>query len=104
MKRDWVIVMVAVLGLAACASPESRVRTALLEAGLSKPMANCMAGRMVDRLSLGQLWKLRGLKRMSDKNMRDMTIGEFMERSKALQDPEILGVITSSGLVCAVSA
>ncbi len=86
---------------AACATPETRIRTALTNAGLSKPVAGCMAGRMVDRLSLRQLNKLRGLKQVAEKNVRQITIDEFVKRTKALQDPEILGVVTTSGIVCA---
>ena len=92
------------LSLAGCATPETRVRTALLDAGLSKPVASCMAGRMVDKLSLWQLNKLRGLKNLRDKNVRKLSLAEFMKRSKALQDPEIVSVITSSGVICAISS
>ena len=99
------LVLVAIcLSLAGCATPESRVRTALLDAGLSKPVATCMAGRMVDRLSLWQLNKLSGLKKLGGKNTRDLSLSEFMKRSKALQDPEIVSVITSSGVICAISS
>jgi ABC-type molybdenum transport system ATPase subunit/photorepair protein PhrA len=102
MRRT--IGLVAVLALSACATPETRVRTALIDAGLSKPIATCMADRMVDRLSLIQLNKLRGLKKLRDKNMQELSVGEFLKRTRSLQDPEILGVVTSSGLICAVKA
>jgi hypothetical protein len=88
---------------AGCAGPEGQIRSALLEAGLSKPMANCMAGRMVDRLSFGQLWKLRELKALRDKDAKSMTIQDFVKNSKSLQDPEIVSVVSSSALVCAFS-
>lgn len=99
--RKWPAV-VMVLALAGCASPEARIRTALVDAGLSKPVAACMAGRMVDRLSLIQLNKLRGLGKLQDKKARQLSIEEFVKRTKALQDPEILGVVTSSAVICAV--
>ena len=99
--RKWPAV-VMVLALAGCASPETRIRTALVDAGLSKPVAACMAGRMVDRLSLIQLNKLRGLGKLQDKKARQLNIEEFVKRTKALQDPEILGVVTSSAMICAV--
>ncbi len=102
MKR--VLGLVAVLTLSACATPETRVRTALIDAGLSKPIATCMADRMVDRLSLIQLNKLNGLKKLRDKDMRKLNIDEFLKRTRSLQDPEILSVVTSSGLICAVKA
>lgn len=90
--------------LSACATPETRVRTALLDAGLSKPIAACMADRMVDRLSLIQLNRLSGLKKLRGQDMRKVTVDEFLKRTRSLQDPEILGVVTSSGLICAVKA
>ncbi len=103
MKR---IALVGILSLAlsACATPETRVRTALTDAGLSQPIAACMADRMVDRLSLIQLNKLNGLKKLRRQDMRKVTVEEFLRRTRALQDPEILGVATSSGLICAVKA
>jgi hypothetical protein len=63
-----------------------------------------MADRMVDRLSLIQLNKLNGLKKLRRQDMRQVTVEEFLRRTRALQDPEILGVATSSGLICAVKA
>lgn len=101
MKRLVLPVLMAPL-LAGCATPETRIRNALAEAGLSKPIAGCMADRMVDRLSLGQLNKLRGLGKFQDKKAKKLSIEEFVKRTKALQDPEILGVVTSSGVICAV--
>ena len=101
MKRLALPVLLGVT-LAGCATPETRIRNALVEAGLSKPIAGCMAGRMVDRLSLGQLNKLRGLGKLQDKKVQKLSIEEFVKRTKALQDPEILGVVTSSGVICAV--
>jgi hypothetical protein len=103
MKRIALVGMIS-LALSACATPETRVRTALLDAGLSQPIAACMADRMVDRLSLIQLNKLNGLKKLRGQNMRKVTLYDFLRRTRALQDPEILGVTTSSGLICAVKA
>ena len=91
-----------VLVLSACATPETRVRTALTDAGLSQPIAACMADRMVDRLSLIQLNKLSGLKKLRKAEMSKLSVDEFLRRTRSLQDPEILSVVTSSGLICAV--
>ncbi len=102
MRR--IIALVAVSALAACATPETRVRTALIDAGLSKPIASCMADRMVDRLSLIQLNRLSGLKKLRGQDIRKITVEEFLKRTRSLQDPEILGVVSSSGLICAVRA
>lgn len=103
MKRI-ALVGLTVLALSACATPETRIRTALMDAGLSQPIASCMADRMVNRLSLVQLNKLNGLKKLRGQDMRKVTVEEFLRRTRSLQDPEILGVATSSGLICAVKA
>jgi hypothetical protein len=101
MKMRWPALLM-MFALAGCATPETRIRTALVDAGLSRPVASCMAGRMVDRLSLMQLNKLRGLGKLQDKKLRQLSIEEFVKRTKALQDPEILGVVTSSAMICSV--
>lgn len=103
MKRI-ALVSLAALALSACATPETRIRTALMYAGLSQTMSACMADRMVDRLSLVQLNKLNGLKKLRGQVMRNVTVEEFLRRTRSLQDPEILGVATSSGLICAVKS
>lgn len=100
--KEIALVSLAALALSACATPETRIRTALMDAGLSQPMSACMADRMVDRLSLVQLNKLNGLKKLRGQDMRKVTVEEFLRRTRSLQDPEILGVATSSGVICAV--
>lgn len=89
--------------LAGCASPETQLRTALQDAGLSKPVSSCMAKRMVDRLSIWQLNKLRSLKKLQGKAASEISFDEFLKRTKGLRDPEILGVATTSGLICVVT-
>ncbi len=85
--------------LAACATPETRVRSALTGAGVKPPIAACMADRMVDRLSLMQLRRLGRLGKVKDA-ARDETLDQFLKRTKALQDPEILAVVSTSGAIC----
>jgi hypothetical protein len=59
-----------------------------------------MAERMVDRLSLGQLLKLRSLGTFGDKGVDGLSAREFMRKVRALGDPEIVSVATSSLAVC----
>ncbi len=99
-----ILATLPLIALSACASPESRVRTALLDAGLSRPVATCMAQRMVDRLSLGQLQKLSRLSGISKTQIGQLSVGELLRRTKALGDPEILTVVTTAGLGCAIAS
>lgn len=103
MKLAAVPLLLLPLALAACATPEARLRTGLNEAGLSKAMSACMAERMVDRLSLLQLRRLSALGSLKDKRITDLTLQQFLRKVRALKDAEILTVSTSSAAVCAFS-
>lgn len=102
MKFAVLPVLAAALALAGCATPETRLRTGLQNAGLSKAMSACMAERMADRLSLLQLRRLAALGSLKDRQVADLTLDQFFRKVRALKDPEILTVSTSSAAVCAL--
>ena len=89
----------ALLLLTACATPETRLRNGLVEAGLSEPLAACMADRMVDRLSLMQLRRLADLKNAG----RAAGLDEFLHRVRSLRDTEVWTVTSTSAALCAVA-
>ena len=93
-----------ILALSACATPESRVRAGLVSAGISPPVAACMSTRMVDRLSLLQLRRLQSISTLKGERIGDVSIAQFLHRARAIGDPEILGVVTSAGLRCALTS
>lgn len=92
-----------ILTLAACATPETRLRNGLTNAGLSPQLAACMADRMVDRLSYLQLKRIGSLGSLRDEKLNEIGLKKFLFKVRALQDPEILGVATSSAAICALS-
>jgi hypothetical protein len=94
--------LAAALILPGCATPETRLRTGLIEAGLSKKQSACMAERMVDKLSLGQLLKIRSLGNLRDERVGEVGTKRFLRNVRALQDPEILSVTTRAALGCAL--
>ena len=96
-----ILPLLAALALAGCATPETRLRNGLHDAGLSSPMSACMAERMVDRLSLLQLRRLSALGSLKDKRIADLSLDQFLHKVRALKDAEILAVTTSSAAVCA---
>ncbi len=102
--QKWALTMAAAaaLSLTACATPEQRVRSGLIDAGLSLPMATCMAERMIDRLSLLQLRRIGRLGDLRDANMRELSADQFLHRARAIGDPEILAVMTTSAGICAI--
>lgn len=103
MWRMFGAVVAVTAMVSGCASPETRLRTGLIHAGLGQKQAACMADRMVDRLSVLQLKRLGSLASLRDKNANDLTVDQFLYHVRALKDPEILTVSISSAAVCSVS-
>lgn len=85
--------------LSGCAVPEARLRAGLVNAGLPRPLSACMAERMVDRLNLAQLRRMGDLPAAGDAASLD----QFLRRVRALGDPEIWTVTSSSAAICAVA-
>ena len=101
MRRVF-LPLIGSLALAGCvqAIAESRVRSALSEAGLNDRVSDCMAGRMVDRLTIEQLKKLERLKTRADE--RDpVTVSDYLSRVARVGDAEVVGVTSSSAALCA---
>lgn len=99
------ILLAAVAALAGCAQPfEGRVASRLTEAGLSRPMAECMAKRWVKRLNVLQLRKISSLSDDLGRERKQgrLTVGRFIERVRAVDDPEIVEVVSSSSFACAL--
>ncbi|MES1985166.1 MAG: hypothetical protein V4461_09440 [Pseudomonadota bacterium] len=104
MKIVPVSVLMASILLASCATPQTRVETGLMDAGLSPRMAACMADRMVDRLSLVQLKRLQSLARVGRTDFERVTVDGFLYKIRALEDPEIFAVTSKAALVCALDS
>lgn len=102
MKRIFAILL-PVLALTACATPEARLRTGLMDAGLGRNQSACMAERMVDKLSLIQLRRIASLKNFAKDDIRGMSVDRFLHNIRSLKDPEILAITTRAALGCAIS-
>jgi hypothetical protein len=74
---------------------EQRVHAALLRAGLSEHNADCMAKRMVDRLTISQLRELEALQ--GEKR----SIADYVALVERMNDTKVLGVTASSAALCA---
>lgn len=97
--------LAAAVALSACAvTPEARVRTGLMNAGLSPRMSDCMAPRMVDRLSIAQLRRLSAVAHVKESDLHRLSLDELLYKIRALQDPEIFTVTSKAALVCALDS
>jgi hypothetical protein len=90
------------LAVSACATPETRLRTGLSDAGLSTSNSACMAKFMVARLSLGQLIRISSLGNLKEKSVGEMSVNEFLHSVRALQDVQILSIASKSALACSL--
>ena len=102
MKHRILLAALPILALASCATPETRLRTGLRDAGLSPKMSECMADRMVNELSLWQLRKISSLGDLKDSKFRELSVAEFIYKVRALKDPEILAETSKAAGACAL--
>ena len=97
MRRT--VLMAALLAAAAsgCVSKLAygRVKSALVESGLSDANASCMAERMTDKLTILQLRKLQALR--GEKR----SLSDYVAAVRKVNDPEVLAVTATSAAVCA---
>lgn len=90
--------MLALGALAACSPSKlayGQVKSAMMDAGLSEANSACMAERMTDRLTLGQLQKLKQLKGEKRGLM------DYVAAVRRVGDTEAIEVTASSAALCA---
>jgi hypothetical protein len=95
---DRRLILLALLALAACNPSKlayGQVRSALLDAGLSERNSACMAERMTDRLSIGQLQRLKQLKGTK------RSLFDYAAAVRRVGDSEAIEVTASSAALCA---
>ena len=80
-----------------------QVEGALVQSGLGEKRAACMAERMVDRLTIVQLWKLRqGMAAQPGEPEEGYGLGELVKRLDRVDDGEAVAVLTTSAGLCAI--
>lgn len=96
-SRSALVVIAAALSLSGCVEriAEGRVRSALIESGLSDETSACMARRMVDRLTISQLRKLQALRGPK------RSLADYVLAVRRVGDREVLEVTASSAALCA---
>jgi hypothetical protein len=97
--------LLAALALAGCnATYENRIESSLADAGLSPPVAACIAERMVDQLSKSEIRAIGRLGGEAKDRPRGMSLTEFLARHRGELDTRTYGVLTRAGVVCAITA
>lgn len=100
-RKGWMkrlLILAPLLALASCATPETRVRNALENAGLSPRMSECMAKKMVAKLSIGQLRRLGEVAKAG----KARSVQDFLDAIGAIDDPQTVSVTTRAALSCSL--
>lgn len=95
--------VVALFGVAACASPSTRIATELTRYGLDERQAQCFGDRLEARLSIAQLQQLARAARAystGDPNPRQLGAGDLARVSAQINDPRIPVEVASAGAAC----
>ncbi len=104
----WIVLLAALAGGAVytgLANPlvEMQVKGALVQSGIGEKRAQCMAERMVDRLTIPQLWNLRqGMAPLEGEPAGGYGLGELIKRLDRVNDGEAVAVLTTSAGLCAL--
>ena len=83
---------------------KERVKTVLIENGAPPPLADCMAERMADRLSINQLRKLQKLRPDDGETAVPISGTQLLERVRRVDDKEAVEVTVQSAAVCAIGS
>ena len=81
---------------------EQRVEQALLDNGVPARMSECMAPRLVDRLSINQLLKLERLAAQDGESTIPLSTGAAMARIRRVDDPDAVEQLVRVGGGCGV--
>jgi hypothetical protein len=104
----WIVVLAVLAGgalFSGLANPlvAWQVKGSLIEAGVGEGRAQCIADRMVERLTLPQLWKLRqGMAPQPGEPENAEGVGELVKRLDRVGDGEAVAVLTTSAGLCAI--
>jgi hypothetical protein len=100
MRIVGIVISAAALGACATLSPLSRIEARLIEFGFSRPMAECFADGLGDKLDRRQL---DGVADLLDGFENDRKPEQAIERlGRGAGNPEIAGAIASTAFSCAI--
>ncbi|UAB79438.1 hypothetical protein INR77_07180 [Erythrobacter sp. SCSIO 43205] len=81
---------------------EERVEGALLANGMPLPMAECMAPRLTERLSVEQLQKLEKLGPQGGETVIPGSRSEAIERLRRVEDSEAVSALIGTATSCGI--
>jgi hypothetical protein len=90
------------LALTACATPAQRITRNLADLGVPERQAQCMGGRLGERLSIGQLRRLQELTSIRVERLERMSIREIANKLTDEKDPGLVAEFLRAGVGCLI--
>jgi hypothetical protein len=102
MRLTLVALIALPLALTACATPAQRITRNLADLGVPERQAQCMGGRLGERLSIGQLRRLQELTSIRAERLERMSIREIAGKLTDEKDPGLVAEFVRAGLGCLI--
>lgn len=102
MRKSLPLAGLILLMVAGCASPESRVRSSLMNFGVPRGTAECLAEHAAPRLSSQQIKDLSRLSGLSERRIGDMSVGDLTGMLSRSGNLEMVEIFARAGLSCAI--
>ncbi|EKV31860.1 hypothetical protein C882_3612 [Caenispirillum salinarum AK4] len=95
-------VLLALVAVAACATPADRISSALTDHGLDRERAECIGDRLAADLSNDQLQQIGdAADAYRDSETPDrLTIDDLVNVARAIDDPVVVVAVTQAGIAC----
>jgi hypothetical protein len=94
------LLALSVLALLGACSKQAAVEQGLVSAGVSSATADCMSREMAKRLSVEQLQKLSRMSDGSGKTLAQMTIADYIEAARRVDDPTVVITTGAAAAYC----
>lgn len=102
MRLPLIALVALPLALTACATPAQRITTNLAELGVPQRQAQCMGGRLGERLSIGQLRRLAELTSIRAERLQRMSIRQIADKLTDEKDPGLVAEFLRAGVGCLI--
>ena len=103
MSLRFLVAGLGFLVLSACAAtPEGRIKSSLINIGLSHHTASCMASNVASKLTVRQIETLSRLSGLNKRKIGEMTIGEFTHLLTRSGNAEMVAIFARAGVGCAI--
>jgi hypothetical protein len=97
--RRWLPILLVAVALTGC-SKQQKIRSALIDAGIPPPMADCMAREMAEHLSTDELRTLSRVEDVAKGNVGQWTLVDYVDAARRIGDPKVVAIVGAAAAYC----